>query len=856
MKRTQWKDALRNIAKQKVSWLSVVVIALLGVGSFLSISYAADSMRKNCSAWYAQMRFRNIEVVSTHLITAEDLNALRELEGVRDVEAIWLANGEVYKDGTSQKASFLSLTERINIPLVREGRLPQTETECAVERRLAEEMDWHLGDVIEEYNMIDDTGQFFYGGESMTVTAIVEHPDHLSLNLGETPYLLVLPSLFDHEALQGSCMKAEIQIGELPDANRFSERNSAVSAAMVQRIEALAAERTPLRDAALKEAAYAQIDEYEAVYRDSLAEQLALREALKADPSAAQEDISENESYIAALEENLVNLAEAREEAENIVSRWIVLDDRGSPSYVQLLAGSENLGSLRMTFALMFIVISLLVIYATVSKMVDEQRTLVGTAKALGFQKREILSKYLVYGVSGTLLGTVLGVLLARFWLAGIALKGYGKYISVDISQPSFSVGITLIVLLISILLAAAAVWSACSRLVRTPAVRLMQPPVPKGKTGSENQKKRIFPLYSRLILRNVRSDLRRVVVTVVSVAGCCALLVNGFTLKHGVTGCVEHQYGQIIDYDWEIECWESAVPEIEQILRDAGTESAAVYKTTLITNIEDTGIANLLCGDLKDINKVYHLLDWKTGTPITEAEDGILIQRRLAEIYGLDVGSEFDLSDGLSKLVTVRVAGVFEHYIGLPAVMSAAYYKEVFGKDCQCNTMLVRLNGVDEAALSAQLDENWGVKAYGAPDRASFRSSTYVINSIVALLTTMSAMLAGVVLMNLTNLFFQQKKREMTVMRINGFTAKQTVGYLLREIAVTTAVGIVLGIAVGASMAYYILRALEQSFVQFDRSVSIPAWILGAGITLLFAGIVNWLVLRKIKHLKLTDLS
>ena len=258
----------------------------------------------------------------------------------------------------------------------------------------------------------------------------------------------------------------------------------------------------------------------------------------------------------------------------------------------------------------------------------------------------------------------------------------------------------------------------------------------------------------------------------------------------------------------------------------------------------------------MKDINKVYHLLDWKTGTPITEAEDGILIQRRLAEIYGLDVGSEFDLSDGLSKLVTVRVAGVFENYIGLPAVMSAAYYEEVFGKDCQCNTMLVRLDGADEAALSAQLDENWGVKAYGTPDRASFRSSTSVINSIVALLTTMSAMLAGVVLMNLTNLFFQQKKREMTVMRINGFTAKQTVGYLLREIAVTTAVGIILGIAVGASMAYYILRALEQSFVQFDRSVSIPAWILGAGITLLFAGIVNWLVLRKIKHLKLTDLS
>lgn len=201
---------------------------------------------------------------------------------------------------------------------------------------------------------------------------------------------------------------------------------------------------------------------------------------------------------------------------------------------------------------------------------------------------------------------------------------------------------------------------------------------------------------------------------------------------------------------------------------------------------------------------------------------------------------------------MTVRVAGVFEHYIGLPAAMSAEYYEKVFGEPCQYNVMLVRLNGADEEALAAELDEMWEVESYGPTDRASFRNSTSVINAIVALLTTMAAMLAGVVLLNLTNLFFQQKKREMTVLRINGFTVKRTVGYLLREIAVTTAAGIVLGVAAGAFMAYHILRSLEQTFVQFDRSVSLPAWALGAGIAILFAVVVNWLVLRRVKDLNL----
>ena len=855
MKRTQWKDALRNILKQKVSWLSIVVIALLGVGSFLSISYASDSMRKNCSAQYAQMQFRNIEVVSTHLLTPEDLDALRALTGVKDVEPIWMANAEVLNGDVSQKAAFLSLGERINVPLVREGRLPQLETECAVESKLAEAMDWQVGDLIEEYSMTDDTGQYFLMWEPLTITAIVEHPDHLSLSLGETPYILVVPACFDHEALEGCCMKAELRIEGASDGDRFSASSKAASEKIVQRVDALAAERTPLRDAELRQTAYALLDEYEATYRDNLAEQQALQESLKADPSASQEDIADNESYIAWLEESLAELDGKRADVETITSRWLVLDERGSPSFVQLLAGSENLGSLRMTFALMFIVISLLVIYATVSKMVDEQRTLVGTTKALGFYKREILMKYLLYGVSGTLLGAAIGVLLARFWLEGIALRGYGSYVSVDISQSRFSPGITVVVLLVSVLLSVVAVWSACSRLVRAPAVQLMQPPAPKGKTGTE-KKKHLLPLYSRLLLRNARSDWRRIAVTVVSVAGCCALLVNGFTLKHGVTGCVEKQYGKVMVYDWEIECWNFEIQDIMQTLAEAGAESAAVYKTTLITKIDDTGIANLICGDLTEINRLYRLYDWKTGELLTDAEDGILIQRRIAEIYGLDVGSEFELSDGLSELVTVRVAGVFESYIGLPAVMSSSYYEETFGRPCEPTTILVRLNGADEAALAAQFDESYDVKSFGPGDRSSFRSSMSVINSIVALLTTMSVMLAGVVLMNLTNLLFLQKKREMTVMRINGFSVRQTVGYLLREIVATTALGIVLGIAAGAAMAYYILRSLEQSFVQFDRSISLPAWGLGAGITILFAVLVNWIVLRKVKTLKLTDVS
>ena len=302
MKRTQWKDAFRNIRKQAVSYLSVVLIALLGAGSFLSISYASDSMRKNCAENYDAMKFRNIEVISTLLLTPDDLDALRGLDGVTEVEPVWQAGCNLFLNDKKTKATFITPGEKINVPVVKEGRLPENVTECAVESRIAEALDLRVGDVIESYEMTDDLGQYFSVWEPMTVTGIVEHPDHLSTSLEETGYVIVVSSAFDHENLEGCCMKAEILIGSMEGIDRFSNRAKTISAGMIEKIEALAKERTPLRDAAVKEKAYATLDEYEKNYKEFLAEAKDDLEKLKADPNASKEDIEDCESRIKSSE--------------------------------------------------------------------------------------------------------------------------------------------------------------------------------------------------------------------------------------------------------------------------------------------------------------------------------------------------------------------------------------------------------------------------------------------------------------------------------------------------------------------------------------------------------------------------
>lgn len=844
MKKTQRKDAWRNIRRQSVSFASIVVIALLGVASFLSIGYASRAMALNATERYGEMAYRHIEVISTLMLSPEDMDAIRAVEGVTDAEMVWQAGASFYLDGRSHTAVLITAGQRINKPQIIEGRLTQAPDEIAFEPTLAQEMGVKVGDRLEMPEMLDSSGQYFLYAETFTVTGIAVHPDHVSRSLSETPYALVTRDAFDQEALAGVCMKAEV-LTAAAEGDRFDQTHRAAVLAVRERIEALAETRTPLRTARVKQDAYEELDEAEANYS-------AYMEEAAASGERTQAEIHEARASFAT------SMAQQRRAVDEMAPcRWIVLDERGSADFMQLLTGSENLGSLQMTFALLFVVIGALVIYATVSKMVAEQRTLIGTTKALGFYVREVLAKYLLFGVSATVMGMLLGVLLARFYMESIALNGYNDYFFIDISKPGMDAGATAVVLVSGVLLATGAVLAACLRLIRLPATQLLQAAVPKGKTRPETGRRTLLSLYSRLILRNMRTDWKRIAVTLISVAGCCALIVIGFTLKNAVAGCMKKQYSEIVDYDMELDVSYGA-EDVEACLDRAGADYVPLYTADVTLRIDDTDVAELLCGDVNQIGRLYHLYDWKTGRPFTEATDGVLIHRRLAETYGLDAGSEMELSVALANTATVRVAGVFENYLGLPLVMSKEFYETVYGETWAPDTYFVRLNGADRDALMAEIEESVGSTPWtpSNADRAAFEASTDVINSVVALFIAMAAVMAGVVLLNLTNSHLLEKRRELTVMRVNGFTVGETIGYVLRESAVTTALGIVLGVAAGAGMAYRIVRSLEQSYMQFDRGVCLTAWGLGALITLAFALIVNIIALRKVKDLKLTDLT
>lgn len=301
MKRTQLKDALRNIRKQKVSYLSIIVIAFLGVSTFLGINYSDGALRKNGSIMYNAVNYRDLEIVSTSLLTEEDLAAIRDVEGVVDAEPVWQTGAKASAGDRRQDINVITLTERMNRPEIIEGRLPESAGECAVEQRLAADMGWQVGDAVCAQNAKGEAAQYLKN-DTFEIVGIANHPDHTSISIPDTLYVMVRKEAFDVEALDDCFMKAEIVVEKPRDIDRFSAGYEAAVGEVSARLKTVAAERAPIRDEAVQDRVQSQLDDAQTQLHDASQQLQQAREELDDGWQRLEEgdrQISENETRLA-----------------------------------------------------------------------------------------------------------------------------------------------------------------------------------------------------------------------------------------------------------------------------------------------------------------------------------------------------------------------------------------------------------------------------------------------------------------------------------------------------------------------------------------------------------------------------
>ncbi|MCR5088680.1 MAG: FtsX-like permease family protein [Oscillospiraceae bacterium] len=995
MKKTQRKDALRTIRRQFVSYLSIIVIAGLAVNSYLGLSYSADALRKNLSAFYDELNYCDLKVFSNTLLTPDDLEAIRNTEGVAAAEPFLQTAAKLQEETTGLEVSVYSLTENISRVKLVKGRMPQTAGECVMENRAAEHMGYIIGSRLSLCTAGGETAPLLTQPD-FTVTGIIQYPDNVTPQMSVSYYVLVPPEAFDEEQLDGAWTGIFVQATE-GRREWFSEGYLTEVKTVEDRLNALAEPREETRDREIREDAeqkirdaeqdlaeakekiedgkaelrdarrelddgWAELEEQQAKIPDGqksldrmeaslndgktkldqgeellqqMQEQLeqkleqqlkliagmpglnvnALREKLYEESGYneyrrqyqaalkqyedsrntfyylgeeyldklteldnARKKLEQAEAdYREALDELIDGMIEYRdgcrelEEAKQSLAdlketRWKVMDCKSNQSYLGAEQETNSLTEISRSFSMVFILVGAMVIYAAVGRLVEEDSRIIGTMKALGMKNREIMNKYYLFAVSATLFGLVSGILVAYFLLQRIILRLFRGFFFAEQKYLVFLPVNTAVVLAAGVLLAFVAARLACTRLLKAEAVALVnglntnsgpQKAVRRGRRSGRR-------LYSRMILLNMRTDIKRVAVSVVCIMGCCTLMTVGFSLKFDIDRTCPVEYERITHYGRRIffdpERSETAEAELGKILTEEGLHyiSGRYEEKVPIEANDFYSIGVIICLDQEDAALAYSFYDPDTRKPIALPKHGLLVMQHFTDEYGVGPGDPLTLYDKRMAATEATLGGTYENYVENLVFVSREAYREIYGTDAENNTLFL-IEDVEEIdELEDRFKEVEGFSSVFSSDgkRETVQKLSYMADGIIVILSVSAVMMAFFVQLNLAESYVLKKKREMTVMRINGFTVKEVRRYIEYEVYVITGVGIILGMELGAFLGSRFILLLELPMLHYVKDPYWLTFVLAAAATGLISLMIHSIAFRKIRDLKLTDIT
>ena len=902
MKKTRAKYLFQSIRKGGVSFLAVAVIVAVSIAIFHGFQSSANAILLKADQYFTENNLETLEISCANGLTQEDLQAIASWEGVSAVEGGYIDSVQLETGGERILVQARSLTDTINQPVLVEGELPTAENEAAIEANLAEQKGIKVGDTI---SLTQDA---CLTGDSFTVTGIVNLPVYCCVSLfdvrgtgetglGSNEYFVCLSqAAFDADYYSDCYTIAYVDSDVLDGMYYFSDEYTAEEARYLEQLEPLAQKQATLRYESLRdeadrelEVARAEIEEneeklneartaiadQESVLEDARAmlEQLTqLGDAASAQRMALEQEIARGETELEYARDELAEgeqeltdarqeLAGAEAEADNLqLQDWILSGRENVGDIRGITTITDTIRGLSIVMALLFLLVAVVISFAAITRVIREQRALIGAQKALGFTPAEIFKHYTLYNLICGILGTLLG------WLLGILIV---ENMSLYIFVPKFCLGdvpltFTWSTALLSgalcLVVFLAATLLTCTKLVREPAVDLLRGEVPARGKRLFFEKWGFYQklnLYSRTMVKNVLSDKGRMATTMVGVMGCTALLVACFSMKLGIQNALGTHFDQCASYDYRlvVDSQTGSVKDFAQLLEDENISYTLIQDKLKNFRVEDGRWESahvVAVPDTQTLEGFIRLTDIHTGEALSVPEDGVLVSRRAAEELQLSAGSTIELMDENGKTHTATVAGVFEHYLPYHQIVtSETYYAQVMGEEADTSVFL--LQG-DVSALRGQVEEQEGFLSLR--DNSQYERSGGELDMVIAVCTVLSAVMSVLVLLNQISMYISSKARELAVMRVNGYTLSQTKAYVYKDNVVLIVLGVLAGCLFGVAMAYIDVRVIEAGAEHYVRSPNLFACLLACGIMVVFAVVVNLIALRRIKHLNLTKVS
>ncbi|OUN38532.1 ABC transporter permease [Faecalibacterium sp. An77] len=566
-------------------------------------------------------------------------------------------------------------------------------------------------------------------------------------------------------------------------------------------------------------------------------------------------------------------LNDAQEQVDDITSgEWYVLDRGSVVSMVMFEQNTDRIESIARVFPIFFFLVAALVASTTMTRMVEENRTQMGTFKALGYSDREITSKYLVYGITAGLLGCAGGMILGFYGLPAVIWFAYSTVFDLPTFQLRVYPGLAVMSILISTGVVGLTTLAACRVSLREKPAALLLPRAPAA--GKRIFLERIRPLWRRMTFsqkttaRNLFRYKKRFYMTVLGVAGCTALLLIGFGLQDSIVEIVTRQYDTIQKADLTISLSSDKALEVEGGLTEALTsrdevESWGAFYTRTVS-VSDTKDGNnelsvtLVAAEAPQKLTEYFTLESRTGNELPFTDGSVVLSEKTAELLGLSAGDTFWVQGTNGSYVELTLTGVAKNYLGAYLYVTQKTLDRLVA-DPAWNTVYVSTScetDSDRENLSTVLlGCNYVASTSFTADTAAMYDSTITcINYVVLLIIACAAALAAVVLYNLISVNIGERKKELATIKVLGFFDKEVYRYIFREIELLSVIGAVVGLLIGAPMHQFVIRTVESEQMMFIRALEPTSFLYSVALTLLFTVVVCRMMRRQVRNISMVE--
>lgn len=571
--------------------------------------------------------------------------------------------------------------------------------------------------------------------------------------------------------------------------------------------------------------------------------------------ATASDKITKGEDEIAELEE----------------PTWYVLDRTSHYSYVDYGGSADRIAAIAKVFPVFFFLVAALVCLTTMTRMVDEQRSTIGTLKALGYSKVKIASKYVIYAAIASILGSIAGFCIGMVVFPTVIFNAYGIMYTLPNLIIKFDIYLALSTTALILLITTSATLFACYKeLMETPSL-LMRPKAPKN--GKRIFLERLNFIWKRLSFtekltaRNIFRYKKRFFMTVIGISGCTALIIAGFGIKDSIESIVKVQFGEIITHDLSVSLDKKSTLEEKQSILNKYKEdsridsimSSSEYNGNITVPDEEKPITLEVPSDTEEYKDFLIFRTRGSHKEVLLENNGALLSEKLARDLNVKVGDTILIDNGDSDKKEILITGITETYLGHHVYMSEDYYKEVFEEEPLYNNLIAKLNDSSkdvEDTLGADIVNENIVKSLnfytGTID--SFNDTVSSLNFVVIVLIVSAGALAFVVLYNLTNVNISERLREIATIKVLGFYDKEVSAYVYRENIILTIIGSLVGLGLGTALHRFIMITVELESVMFGRNISLVSYISAFGITVAFAVFVNLAMYYKLKNIPMVE--